>query len=129
LLKKGGRRFFNEFPLDRKYAHRTMRFLAHRAFPFAVSGGRFVTVSTCTGTKRRALELVKRFGAICENMEGAAIAHVCKRYGIPMIEIRGISNVVEDRNKREWDIPLAAENCQRAALACIETLWDAAGGA
>ncbi|MCG2813516.1 MAG: hypothetical protein L6245_02435, partial [Thermodesulfovibrionales bacterium] len=78
--------------------------------------GTFVTVSTATGTGRRAREIEKRFDAICENMEGAAVAHVCAMYGIPMLEIRGISNIVEDRDRSKWDVKTAAENCQKTVL-------------
>ena len=55
-------------------------------------------------------------------MEGAAIAHICRIYGIPFVEIRGISNMVEDRDKGKWDIELASENCQKAVLHFLETL-------
>jgi futalosine hydrolase len=48
-------------------------------------------------------------------MEGAAIAHICTRYGVPMVEMRGISNIVEDRDRGRWNIRLAADNCQQAA--------------
>jgi len=40
-------------------------------------------------------------------MEGAAVAHICSMYGIPVIEIRGISNIIEDRDMKKWNIPLA----------------------
>jgi len=51
--------------------------------------------------------LVQRYGAICENMEGAAVALVAALYGIRCMEVRGISNMVEDRDLSRWDIPLA----------------------
>ena len=67
-------------------------------------------------TKKRAAEISARFKAICENMEGAAIAHICCLYKIPCIEIRGISNMVEARDVSKWDFKLAAENCQKALI-------------
>jgi len=42
-----------------------------------------------------------------ENMEGAAIFYVCKNMNIPFMEIRSISNMVEERNKDNWNIKLA----------------------
>ena len=57
-------------------------------------------------------------------MEGAAIAHICAMYDIPMIEIRGISNIVENRDIKKWDIQLASENCQMAVIELIKTLGD-----
>jgi len=116
LLKKGGRKYFNEFPLDRRLVRKAVRALALRSLPFAVRSGPFVTVSTCTGTAKRAAEIERQIPAICENMEGAAVAHICALYGVPLIEMRGISNMVRDRDRSGWNIRLAAENCQTAAL-------------
>lgn len=113
LLKEGRKKYFNEFPLDKNLIKHVTRY-ALRVTNF--KAGTFVTVSTCTGTRKRALELRKRYGAICENMEGAAVAHICAIYGAPMLEIRGISNIVEGRDKNKWDIRLAAENCQKAVM-------------
>lgn len=88
----------------------------------SVVSGNFVTVSTCTGTLERGKEIEKRFNAISENMEGAAIAHVCSLSGIPVTEIRGISNIIEDRTAaplNKADIVKAAENVQKFFLKTI----------
>jgi len=124
LVKRGRRRFFNEFPLDRKLVERavesSLRVTRYASPVTDVKSGTFVTVSTCTGTKKKARELERRFGAICENMEGTAVAHICTLYGMPLMEIRGISNIVEDRDKSKWDMKLAADNCQKAVLEFIK---------
>jgi len=81
--------------------------------------GTFVTVSTCTGTLDKGREIGKRFNAVCENMEGAAIAQICGLSGIQVTEIRGISNIIEDRTAaplNKADILKAAENVQRFFL-------------
>lgn len=83
------------------------------------SRGNFVTVSTCTGTLEKGREVEQRFNALCENMEGAAIAHICALSGIPVAEIRSISNIIEDRTAEplnKGDIIKAAENVQRFFL-------------
>jgi futalosine hydrolase len=85
--------------------------------------GNFVTVSTCTGTLEKGKEIEKRFNAICENMEGAAIANICALSGIPVAEIRGISNIIEDRTAEPLNkatIIKAAEDAQRFLLEHIE---------
>ncbi|MCE5193973.1 MAG: hypothetical protein LLF28_00715, partial [Nitrospiraceae bacterium] len=84
--------------------------------PEKTKTGAFLTMSSITGTLKRAKELEKRFNVICENMEGAAIAQVCVIHGIPMLEIRGISNIVGDRDKNRWDIKKASENCQKILI-------------
>lgn len=119
LLKIKGRRYFNEFPLNRKLAQAALN--SAKLFTSSRSGI-FTTVSSCTGTNKRSVELKKRFNAVCENMEGASIAHLCCLYKIPCIEIRGISNIVEERDTRKWDIRLAAENCQKALINFIEAV-------
>ena len=119
LLKVRGRKYFNEFPADKRLSRLALK--AGCAIAFCKSGV-FMTVSACTGTRRRAAELAAKFNPICENMEGAALAHICHIYGIPFIEIRGISNIVEDRNMAKWNIKLASENCQKAVLNFLEAL-------
>jgi futalosine hydrolase len=82
--------------------------------------GTFVTLSTCTGTTERARELEERYHGLCENMEGAAVAQVAELHRIPWVEVRGISNVVEDRDLQKWDIPCAAQTVQQAVLHLLE---------
>lgn len=113
FLKSRRREFFNEFPLDRKLCNTAL--LSSKLHANSVSGV-FATVSTCSGTEDRARYLSRRFNAICENMEGAAVVHICTIYGTPCMEIRGISNMVKDRDKSTWKIKLAAETCQRALV-------------
>ncbi|NWF51840.1 MAG: futalosine hydrolase [Nitrospirae bacterium] len=118
LLVKAQKRYFNKFQLDKKLIKKAVSIsrITHHVSRITVKSGPFLTVSTSTGTLKRAKELEKKFGTICENMEGASIAHICTLYGIPMVEIRGISNIVKDRNKKEWDVKLASENCQKAVI-------------
>jgi len=129
LLKKGGRKYFNEFPLNEKLLEKVKKVIPPCPplvkggwGDFKIKSGTFVTVSTCTGTKKKARELEKRFGAICENMEGAPVAHICTLYGVPLVEVRGISNIVEDRDREKWNVGLAAENCQKAVLEVLKNL-------
>ena len=55
-------------------------------------------------------------------MEGAAAAHLCLRYDLPFLELRAISNRVEDRNRDAWNIPLALERSQQAALTLMKEI-------
>ncbi len=113
-----GARYFNEFPLSAAAAQRAVRLAA--AVGTALTRGKFLTVSTCSGTAERGRELYQRFGApLCENMEGAAVAQVALRYGVESLELRGISNLVEDRDLSRWNIPLAVERAQRFLLEFI----------
>ena len=119
LVRTRGRRYFNEFPLDKRLAREALK-AAKKVAPGRA--GVFLTVSACTGTDRRARELTGKFSPLCESMEGAAVAHICCLYGIPFAEMRGISNLVEDRDRDKWDINLASENCQKGVLYFLEAL-------
>ena len=57
-----------------------------------------------------------------KNMEGAAAAHICRLYGVPFIEVRAISNQVEDRRREAWDIPLACRRAQAAAALLLQEM-------
>jgi futalosine hydrolase len=105
-----GEQYFNRFPLTRWAADKA----AHVAQEAGITlhRGGFVTVSTVSGTAERGAELFRRFGGICENMEGGAAVQVATLYGADCLEVRGISNLVEDRDLSRWDIPLAAERAQ-----------------
>lgn len=107
LLSLRGISYFNEFPLLIPQRFRNLK------------KGAFVTVSTCTGRLDRAREIEKQFHPLCENMEGAAVAHICTLYRIPAVEMRGISNIIGDRDPgplNRSDILLAADNVQRVFL-------------
>jgi futalosine hydrolase len=83
--------------------------------------GPFLTVSTVTGDDARARLLRRRHGAVCENMEGGAIAQTCFRHGVPFVEIRGISNIVERRDRSGWRLAEAAEAAGRAAAVFLKS--------
>jgi len=74
----------------------------------------FVTVNCCTGTKDRGKFLREKHDAGCENMEGAAVAMVCQNFKVPNIELRCISNMVEDRDKTKWRLSEAIGKVCRA---------------
>ena len=80
---------------------------------------RFVTMNTCTGSDQRARHLESRTGGAVESMEGAAIAHVATLFGIPVGEIRGISNRAGDRDRGNWRVKEAAAAAQEALLAWL----------
>jgi len=117
---KGTQRFFNEIPLSRLAAEKAMQLADYCGITLA--RGRFVTVSTCSGSLARGEELVRRWSGIVENMEGSAVAMMCLRYGVDCLEIRGISNLVEERNMKAWDIPRAVEVAQRFVLKYLEEI-------
>lgn len=79
----------------------------------------FVTVTSCTGTDGAAREIEKRTAGAVESMEGAAIAHVAHLHGVSVGEVRGISNIVTDRDTNAWKLKEAAIAAQEAVLTWI----------
>ena len=79
----------------------------------------FVTVSSCTGTDGAAREIETRTAGAVESMEGAAIAHVAYLHGVPVGEVRGISNIVTNRDTTTWRLKEAAAAAQEAVLSWI----------
>jgi futalosine hydrolase len=76
-------------------------------------GGTFITVHSVTGKKVRGEWLQKRWDGLCENMEGAAAAQVCKAFAVELFQLRCVSNMVEDRNPLNWRLQ---EACEKAGL-------------
>jgi len=119
-LLKNDLEYFNTFAMDKKLSQFAIK--ASKDIGLKVHSGNFITVSQCSGTLKTGEIIRKRFNGICENMEGAAVAHICAKYAIPMIEIRGISNIIEDRDLKKWNIPLAVSNCCKAVNEIIRRL-------
>jgi futalosine hydrolase len=92
--------------------------LPMQLFP-AAKRVKFVTVSTCTGTDAAARSIAARTGGAVENMEGAAVAHVAHLHRIPVGELRGISNIVTDRDPTSWRLKEAATAAQETLLAWL----------
>ncbi len=125
LLKTATSLIYTTYPASEPLVHRSSQSLAAHQKPGQgkIHVGRFVTLSTCTGTATRAQELEERYHGLCENMEGAAVAQVAELHGVPWLEVRGISNIVEDRDLKKWDIPKAAGAVQQAVQHIVEG-WD-----
>ena len=71
-----------------------------------------ITVNQVAGRETEAKIIQERWNCEIETMEGAAFFHAMIKEKIPFLAYRGISNYVENRNKLNWNIPLAAKNVQ-----------------
>jgi futalosine hydrolase len=124
LLEVDGERYHDRFPLDRTRVRAAAQVLAQVGIEASV--GPVATVSACSGTEARGALLARRHGAHAEAMEGAAWAHVARLYGAPYLEVRGISNRVEDRDPARWRLAEGAAAAAAAVLALIDH-WDQIG--
>ena len=94
--------------------------------PYATVGD-VLTVSTVTGTARRAAELLTRHPyAVAEAMEGFGVATAASRAGVAFAELRTIANPVGPRERASWRLAEALEALAAAApaLANLEPLRE-----
>jgi futalosine hydrolase len=107
-------------------------FLAENLFPFEngklfadkyfsdkiniqkVSG---ITVSNVSGVKNQINFRKNKFNADIESMEGAAFFYICKNKNTKCIQIRTVSNYVEERNIKNWKL-------KESILNLSETLYQ-----
>lgn len=85
--------------------------------------GPVVTVSTVTGTRARADLLAERYGPVGEAMEGWGVLEGARPYGLPVLEVRAVSNLVGDRDTSTWDLPAAFAALTRAGSLLLEEPW------
>lgn len=88
-----------------------------------VNTGSVLTVSTVTGTAESAERLAARVsGAMAEAMEGYGVALAANEYGLPILELRAISNMVGPRDRTAWRIEEALEVLTAASKVLAEVL-------
>ncbi|KDN83743.1 futalosine hydrolase [Kitasatospora cheerisanensis] len=80
--------------------------------------GEVLTVSTATGSARRAERLRERHPrALAEAMEGFGVAEAAARFGLAAGELRTVSNAVGPRDRAAWRIGEALAALERAFAA------------
>ena len=57
--------------------------------------GRVASGDAFVADPRRVADLRRRFGASCAEMEGAAVAQVCARWGVPWAIVRSVSDTAD----------------------------------
>lgn len=77
----------------------------HLADVLGAAYGPVLTVSTVTGTAERAGALMRRHpAAVAEAMEGFGVAEAASAAGLPVLEVRAVSNAVGPRDRAAWRI-------------------------
>ncbi|MDO3408306.1 futalosine hydrolase [Saccharibacillus sp. CPCC 101409] len=83
-----------------------------------------LTVATTTGTLAGAQALAARVpGAAAEGMEGFGVAEAARQFGLPALELRGISNAVGPRDRGAWKIGEALGALRRASSILPEVFY------
>lgn len=81
-----------------------------------------VTVSTVSGSTDRIAHLKSMWNAQIETMESAAVFYVCNKLGKPFFCFRSISNYVEPRNRKNWQLELAVKMLWQELIPFISNL-------
>jgi futalosine hydrolase len=110
---------FTHIRIDAALADRMAGALLAAKLPVIV--GPVLTVSTVTGTAARAAELTVRVpGAAAEAMEGYGVGFAALDRGVPMLEIRAVSNLVGPRERSAWRIEEALNVLEAASSVLTE---------
>jgi futalosine hydrolase len=80
-----------------------------------------ITVNTVHGNDDSIKKIIERYKPDVESMEGAAFIHAANAFGWPSLQLRAISNLVEKRNRENWNIPLAIENLNKVVIELLKT--------
>lgn len=107
LLEAGEKTYYNTLPNDSRY-------LDHLPW---VTG---ITVNRVSGTSETIAQRNLSWNPGIETMEGAAFFLAMKQKAIPFMEVRGISNKVEPRNRSSWRIKEALEASQLEVWAWLK---------
>lgn len=108
----------------------TDRALKRPSIPFAplekilkeFKEGTGVTVQTVTGNPAKVKALKDKYNPHIESMEGAAVYYAALMEGVPVFEIRSVSNEVGERDKSKWDIPAALHALEECCIKIAEGL-------
>jgi len=85
--------------------------------------GPVLTVSTVTGTRVRADLLAERHGPVAEAMEGWGVLTAARLHGVPVLEVRTVSNLVDDRDTSTWSFPRAFDALAGVGSALLQEVW------
>ncbi|MFB2119046.1 futalosine hydrolase [Parapedobacter sp. 2B3] len=69
-----------------------------------------ITVNTVHGNDPAIKAVVERLSPDIESMEGAAVFQAAQHFGVPVLQVRAISNYVERRNRANWQLAEAIGN-------------------
>jgi futalosine hydrolase len=111
----------SRFPADPILSRRLTEAL--RSAGWTAELGAVMTVSTVTGTATTAAERLRRIpNAVAEGMEGYGAASAAFLFGLPVLEIRAISNLIGPRDRESWRIGQALERLASASSILEEVL-------
>ena len=111
------------FPADENMAALAFA-AAEKVNPGHTKLGRVASGDLFVAERKAKERIIERTGALCTEMEGAAIAHTAYRNGVPFVVIRAISDKADD--SAEMDYPtferIAAHRCAAVTMEMARNL-------
>jgi futalosine hydrolase len=97
---------------------------ATRQLVHNLPSGLGITVNKVHGNTSEIVKLLNQVpDAFIESMEGAAVFLAAAETQTQTIQIRGISNYVEKRNRATWNIPLAIQNSNAVLFQILSEIY------
>lgn len=84
----------------------------------------FATSDSVTADAAHASYVRDRFGVAVESMEGAGAARAARALGVVFLELRGVSNVVGERERASWRLAEAISAACRAATLALPAVRE-----
>ncbi|GAO45575.1 futalosine hydrolase [Flavihumibacter petaseus] len=81
-----------------------------------------ITVNEISTSKKRIAAHAEKYQAQLESMEGAALHYTCLMEHVTFLQLRAVSNYIGDRNKKNWNMPLAIGNLNKELIRLLESL-------
>jgi futalosine hydrolase len=97
----------------------TRKLVKHQRF---ITG---ITSDTVSGSDQRIDMIKNRFNPDIESMEGASFCYICALERVPYVALRAVSNMVEERDRKKWHIPLALGTLREKAEEVLKLLFTA----
>lgn len=83
-----------------------------------------ISVNEITTGSLRIQQLIEKYGAVIESMEGAALHYVCLQETVPFIQLRAVSNFAGERDKTKWQINDAITSLNRELIEIVHQLMS-----
>ena len=83
------------------------------------------TVNMTSGSQQVIDRIRKAWDPEIETMEGAWFAYACACHALKWLSVRAVSNMVEPRNLKNWNIPLALADLQKEMTGILRIIRTA----
>lgn len=106
------------FPADEKLRNEALDAVQHAADGAKVYEGRICSGDQFIASGEKKHEILKYFGGLCCEMEGAAVAQVCYLYQVPFVIIRAISDRADHYEEINFEAFAGITARRSAAIVC-----------